>query len=149
MSGAVDWSWIGTLEGVETFGAVGEHVVEEAEARVGRFPPEYREFVLSVGAARIGHRDVLGLHPTLPPYLDVAKETLFERTTPRRPLPIDLIAVFNDGAGNLYCVRADVGDGESGRDAVLAWWRDDESPPEHVDESFAGWLRSLSQPDEE
>ncbi len=70
------------------------------------------------------------------------QETLFERSVPGRALPTDLIAVYNDGGGNLFCVRVDEGPGRR-RDAVLAWWHDDDSPPEQVDESFAAWLRSL------
>jgi hypothetical protein len=146
----MDWSWLeSTEESVEVFGPASEQELDEAEAQIGPFPPEYRDFVLSCGATRIRHRDVFGVHSSLPPYLDVAKETSYERSTPSRPLPSELIAVFNDGAGNLHCVRVDAESAPaSQRDEVVVWWRDEDVAPEHVAETFSGWLRSLLEPDE-
>jgi hypothetical protein len=141
-----DWSWIHTIDTIDVadvHGAVSEQDVLAAEAAIGAFPPEYRSFVLAVGTCALYHREYFGVHPGVELAVDVVGITLSERTEMERLLPAHLIAVYNDGGGNLYCVKVDVGDErDPHRNAVYAWWHDDDSEPELMDESFAHWVRS-------
>ena len=144
---STDWSWIDaidTTDVVEVYGAANEQDILAAESKIGAFPPEYREFVLAVGTAALYHREYFGLHPRcVERAVDVVDNTLSERTMMERLLPGHLIAVYNDGGGNIYCVKVDVGDErDPHRNAVYAWWHDDDSEPELMDESFAHWVRS-------
>lgn len=91
------------------------------------------------------HFDIFGLGLGLPNHMNVVNETIYERTCADRPLPRNLIAVYNDGGGNLYAVKVDGGPEDRMRDGVVAWWHDDGSEPEVINVSFASWVHEMAK----
>ena len=76
--------------------------VEVAERRLGCLPDDYRAFLADFGWLSLGPHEVFGLGVGIPPYLHVVRVNESEWTEGR--LPRNLVAVMNDGAGNLTCI---------------------------------------------
>lgn len=115
--------------------------VSEAERLLGAtLPSSYRTFLVDFGWGGVGDWEVFGLGEDVPPYLDLVRVTLSERTEMVPPLPERLVPFHNDGGGNLYCLN-------TGRSAgtecpVVFWDHEGEvgQEPPVLAESFASWL---------
>ncbi len=68
------------------------------------FGSSYRSFLIDFGWVSVGSIELYGLGADIPPYLDVVKETLWERIEAGRPLPHHLIPIVNTGGGDHYCL---------------------------------------------
>lgn len=120
-------------------GATGEEL-RDAERALGiSFPDPFRSFLSSCGWAAIGSRELFGLGQDVPAFLDLRAIMLSERGEAIPALPLSLIPLSNDGAGNLFCLRADATQLES---PVLFWNHELPSSqiPEQVAESYFDWL---------
>jgi SMI1-KNR4 cell-wall len=85
---------------------VAEPEIVTAEARLGRFPEQYRAFVAEFGWVETATMTVLGLGGSVPDFLNVVRETESERDDFEPGLPDGHIAISPDGAGNVYTLRA-------------------------------------------
>ncbi len=92
-------------------------------------PDAYRTFLIEVGWASLGAREVAGLGGDLPHrWQDVVEPTRQERLD--GGLPRHLVALHADGGGNFTCL--------DGQRVVL--WTHDEHGASQVAENFAEWL---------
>lgn len=83
-------------------GATAE-VVDHAQEVLGvPFSESYRRFLMDFGWAEIGHFEVYGLGADVPEYLDVVKQTLWERIEAGYHLPRHLVPIMNNGGGDHY-----------------------------------------------
>lgn len=127
----------------ETGTGVDVASVAAAEAQLGSFPSDYKEFLENFGWLSLGHREIFGLGDDVPPYLDVVRVTLSERSEPGEPIPATAVALMNDGAGNIFyfdCAAVATGDAP-----VLLWDHEGGSSqaPTVVAPSFSAWLLEL------
>ena len=76
--------------------------IDVAERQLGSLPEDYRAFLQEFGWVSLGPHEVFGLAVDVPPYLDVVRVNESEWTEGQ--LPRNLLAVMNDGAGNLSCI---------------------------------------------
>jgi SMI1-KNR4 cell-wall len=76
--------------------------INTAAGRLGNLPHDYRAFLADFGWVSLGPHEVFGLGVDIPPYLDVVRVNESEWT--EGGLPRHLVAVMNDGAGNLSCI---------------------------------------------
>lgn len=79
---------------------VDDRAIGAAEARLGRFPDDYRAFLNEYGWVGVRSYEIYGLGEDVPPYLDVVRLTLAERTEPAIPLSAGFVGVMNNGAGH-------------------------------------------------
>ena len=115
--------------------------IENAEQVLGiRVAGSYRDFLRRFGWIGIGPTEIYGLGRDVPPYLDLVKMTLSERSEMSPTLAHRLLPFFNDGFGNLYCL--DTSNAPEGENAVVFWNHelDTGQTPEFVSQSFAEWL---------
>jgi SMI1-KNR4 cell-wall len=92
--------------------------IDAAVCRLGNLPDDYRAFLADFGWVSAGPHEVFGLGVDIPPYLDVVRVNESEWTEGR--LPRHLVAVMNDGGGNLSCIDTTAvskGDGP----AIVLW----------------------------
>ena len=134
------------LSSLDCAGPASEDSVSEAEARLGLlFPPSYRQFLLSYGAALGEGIEVFGLDMRLesgemPQWSDVVEATLSLRPD---CLPGDSIQISHDGMDNgffLHCSKSDA-DYEG---PVIAWGPDHDAGV-RVAKSFHEWLLASSK----
>jgi len=88
----------------EFFGPVREQEVIHAEEELGcSFPPEYRQFLLELGAGSVSSESFVGLGG--PKYLDVVwmTRTLRQKST-KHPFPSQFLPLRTDGFGNYDCI---------------------------------------------
>ena len=120
-------------------GATAEEL-HEAERALGiTFPDPLRLFLSSCGWAAIGPRELFGLGQDVPAFLNLRAITQSERDEANPALPVSLIPLSNDGAGNLFCIRADATPLES----PVLFWNHELPPsqiPEQVAENYFEWL---------
>ncbi|PZQ91958.1 MAG: hypothetical protein DI534_03155 [Leifsonia xyli] len=111
-----------TQDGVIHGVGVSEAEVSDAESAVGAFPSGYRQFLMEFGWVNFAFYQFWGLGADRPyPTLGVVPQTLREREL--ADLPDTMIAFYNNGGGDLACVRrADVGPPED--DAVYWHWHE-------------------------
>jgi hypothetical protein len=76
--------------------------IEAVVGRLGELPADYRAFLGEFGWASVGPHEIFGTGPGVPPYLDVAHMTESERD--EGGLEPGLVAIMNDGGGNLTCI---------------------------------------------
>ena len=113
--------------------------VSEAETQLGTpFPTDYRMFLTEFGSLSIAHYQIYGLGAGIDDNLDVVKMTLEERAD--YMLPADLVAVMNDGGGNLICL--DVGDMDDEICGVVTHWHDSRTTEPRAP-SFSDFLYDL------
>ncbi|HSN87468.1 MAG TPA: SMI1/KNR4 family protein [Thermoanaerobaculia bacterium] len=120
-----------------------EEEIREAEAKLGlHIAGSYRHFLHRFGWGGVGHLDLYGLGPCIPPYLNVVTVTQSERSEMRPRLAEHLLPVMNDGGGNLYCL--DLGVENKGEPAVVFWDHEqsETQQPEVIAEDFITWLRA-------
>jgi cell wall assembly regulator SMI1 len=107
------------------------------------FPLQLKAYLKTFGHLEIGHNALYGLGPGIPDYLSLVKETLGERHTYRPYIPVHLLPIQNDGAGNHYCLDLS----SNQEDPPIVFWShdDDESQiPESVADSFTLWLLEVA-----
>ena len=136
------------LAGLATDRGAGanDRAVDTAEERIGRFPGEYRAFLHEYGWVGVSSYEIYGLGDDVPPYLDVVRVTLAERTEPAVPLPANFVCVMNNGAGALISFKAlDPADHDTQRSPILSWDHNSAATrvPEELAESFTDWLMDL------
>jgi len=128
-----------TLEDIEFGTGVDEPGIRDVEARLGvSIPPEYRVFLREFGYLAIDDLEVFGSGHDVPRHLDVVNVAERERFVLQPDLPLNLIPLSNDGAGNYYVLRTDV------TDAPVAFWDHElgrSQVPEPVAGSFSEWLQ--------
>jgi SMI1-KNR4 cell-wall len=100
--------------------------IDLAERRLGRLPEDYRAFLEELGWVSLGPHEVFGLGVDIPPYLDVVRVNESEWTEGQ--LPRHLVAVMNDGAGNLSCI--DLAAPPEGDAQTVVLWDHEVSPSE-------------------
>ncbi len=107
------------------------------------FPESYRRFLGEYGWACFAHEQLYGLGENVPLHLDLIRNTMAERTEMHPLLPIQLIPVMNDGAGNHYCL--DTRQLQNHECPVVFWdheARHDQSPS-LISSGFDSWLIEL------
>ena len=106
-------------------------------------PNSYRRFLRIYGWARFAHTEIYGIGANVPLHLDLISNAISERTVMLPLMPLHLIPVMNDGAGNHYCLNTQVfHDG----DCPLVFWDhelDSDQLPEQLAPGFDSWLGDL------
>lgn len=100
----------------------------------------YREFLLAFGWGGVEHLDLYGLGSDVPRRLDLIRVTESERTEMMPKLPVHLVPIMNDGAGNLYCLDTRFGE------PPIVFWDHEASEGQHpaVEATcFNEWLLSV------
>jgi hypothetical protein len=105
-------------------------------------PEDYKAFLVKYGWARLLRDELYGVGASVPAHLDLIRNTTSERTAFRPYLPVYLVAVSPDGAGNHYCL--DVSRSSAGICPVVFWNHEEgESQiPEDIAVSFSDWIVS-------
>lgn len=98
-----------------------ESELRNAEALIGPFSADYRQFLKEYGWVAFKHYDVYGLGSEVPHYLNVVHMTQAERREPAIPLPETFICVRNDGGGNLFCFDSTIVARGDGQALILLW----------------------------
>jgi cell wall assembly regulator SMI1 len=115
-----------------------------AQAELGVvFPGSYKEFLRKYGWGEFATEAIYGLGHDVPKYLDVVRQTLRERTELEPRLPLALVPVMNDGAGNNYCL--DTSKLIHNECPVVLWNHEmgGNQVPETVAASFDNWFCAL------
>lgn len=118
-----------------------EGSIAEIENSLGvRIVGGYRSFLRCFGWISVGSIEVNGVGPDVPSHLDLLKITLSERYEMGPPLPLFLLPLLNDGAGNNYCL--DTASTVGGDNPVVFWDHelDSDQESEQVSPSFHDWL---------
>jgi hypothetical protein len=76
--------------------------IDAVVAQLGDLPPDYRAFLGEFGWVSFGAYEIFGTGTGVPPYLDVVHMTESERD--EGGLGSGLVAIMNDGGGNLACI---------------------------------------------
>ena len=116
-------------------------IVQSVEKSLGvQFPDDYEAFLRRYGWARLKYDEVYGAGDSVPPHLDLVANTLRERADFRPNMPLYLIPVMPDGAGNHYCL--DLSRTEFGVCPIVFWDHDQEETqiPEIVGPNFSEWI---------
>ncbi len=122
--------------------AVGasEAEIEAAEAALGvRFPPQFRAYLSEFGYLSIAHCEFNGLGAGVPEHVNLVRETLAEREMFRPYIPIHLLPLENNGAGDHFCIDLTAGL----EDPPVVFWSHDEDEsqtPEPESDRFSSWL---------
>ena len=87
--------------GLETGGGATETEIREAEALIGAFPSDYRDFLREFGWAMFYGSVITGLGDAPYRWLNVVTVTLSERA--EGGLSEVMATFYNDGGGNLFC----------------------------------------------
>jgi cell wall assembly regulator SMI1 len=100
-------------------------VIADAEAKLRvTFHPDLRDYLKLFGHLEIADLELFGLGENTPPFLDLIRMTLSERTESECPPPPGLIPLCNDGGGNLYCISVATGTGTNASGAIILWEHD-------------------------
>jgi hypothetical protein len=135
---------IKSLANDECGAGVSMKEVFDAEHRLKlRFPASYRSFLLEVGWAAIGHSEIYGLGPDVPPHLELVAMTTSERSDVTPALPRHLLPIQNDGFGNHFCLDTSA---LSANECPVVFWNHElgkDQVPERISESFWAWIRDV------
>ena len=104
-------------------GPIQERLVAQAEKELEvTFPPEYRQFLLTLGSGSVSSESFIGMGGAK--HLDIVWMTraLRQKKT-ERPFPTDLLPVRTDGFGNYDCVDMSHPTA-SGEYAIVEWLHD-------------------------
>jgi hypothetical protein len=119
--------------------------ITAAQAAIGPLPIDYQQFLQEYGWLQVEGNEIYGLGEGIPPYLDVVRMTLSERSEPAVPIPSSWICVMNDGGGNLICFDSKAVSETDPNTAILFW--DHElgvtQPSDIIGTSFTDWLSEL------
>jgi hypothetical protein len=121
---------------VEPGSPASAEAIAAAVRVLGPLPEDYRSFLAEFGWLACGEWEVFGLGAGIPPHLDVVAVTRSERA--EGGLPDRLVAVLNDGSGNLTCIDTTAPAGAS-----MVLWNHETSPEEGafaLAATFSGWL---------
>lgn len=117
--------------------------IERLQAELAvRLSDDYRGFLGEVGWAAFSAFEVYGINVGALRHMDVARETLDERTICEPRLPHHLIPVMNNGSGDLYCIDTSDPDG---RIVQHIHDNDEEDRIQYVAPNFGQWLLDLLQ----
>ena len=105
-------------------------------------PDDYKAFLVKYGWARLLRDEFYGVGENVPKHLDLITNTTSERTAFRPYLPVYLVPVLPDGAGNHYCL--DVSRSSAGICPVVFWDHEEGETqrPEDIAVSFSDWMVS-------
>ena len=79
--------------------------IEQAQQQLGlKFPASYIAFLRKFGWGGVEDLEIFGLGTDVPTHLNLVKLTCSERKEMQPKLPLELLPIMNDGAGNLYCI---------------------------------------------
>ena len=123
-------------------GATEQQIADAERALEVRFPASYRAFLAKYGWAYIYYDPIFGVGPSVPPEFELVRHTLDERYDFEPNIPLHLIPVMNDGAGNHYCL--DTADFRGDECPVVFWDHDcregSEQTPFQASLSFDRWI---------
>ena len=128
----------------ETGQGASETEIQTAQSALGvTFPESYLAFLRRFGWARFSTERLYGLGKDAPPYLELVKVARSERTEAVPPIPMRLIPIMNDGAGNHFCIDSSVRRG--GENPVVFWDHElgTDQEIDFVSTDFAEWLGNL------
>ena len=135
---------------IETFadkalgtGATPRDIANAEEALGVQLPPTYRDFLSEYGWARFSTEELYGIGDSVPSHLELVRNVVAERNEMEPKLPIHLIPILNDGAGNHYCM--DASPTQQATFPVVFWDHamGSNQTPERVNNSFDAWLIEL------
>jgi len=130
------------LPGFEHGVGASAEQIRHAERQLGvAFPAEYREFLANLGWADSITAEIYGLGPDVPPWLDLVRVTLSERSEMVPRLPHSLLPIHNDGAGNHICI--DTSSGSRRESAPIVFWSHaagERQTPVKIADGFFDWL---------
>lgn len=118
--------------------------IAAAEQSLGvLLPDSYRSYLRLIGWARFSHCELYGLGLDTPPHLGLVNNTVVERNSMEPALPLTLVPLMNDGAGNHYCL--DTSATVAGECPVVFWDHEAGTSqcPELMAQSFPNWLVKL------
>ena len=117
--------------------------IQAAQVQLGFLPADYQAFLSDFGWAVFGQWEIFGTGDNVRRRNDVVEITLSERA--RGTLPSTLVAVMNNGGGDLYCLDTNTVDAEMGSAAVVAWLHETspQEGAEPVADRFSDWLIDL------
>jgi cell wall assembly regulator SMI1 len=123
-------------------GAPVEAVKFASQALDVHLPDDYQAFLVKYGWARLLRDEFYGVGENVPTHLDLIKNTTSERTAFRPYLPMYLVPVLPDGAGNHFCL--DVSRSSAGICPVVFWDHEEGETqgPEDIAVSFSDWIVS-------
>jgi hypothetical protein len=100
----------------------------------------FRRFLTRFGWVRVNAVEIFGLGRDVPRHLDLIRLALSERTEMEPQIPPELLPVYNDGGGNLYCL--DTSRRKEGEDPIVFWDHElgRDQTPDFVSETFVDWL---------
>ena len=114
---------IHSFDEYEFVGPIQEQLVFQAEQELTlRFPPEYRQFLLTFGSGSISSESFIGLGGAQHLNIVWLTQTLRKKPTPR-PFPVELIPIRTDGFGNYDCIDTST-TSTSGEYAIVEWLHD-------------------------
>lgn len=137
------FSRINLLVNKECGGGASDQEIADAERAIGvRFPQSYKAFLLRFGWAEFYCDTLYGLGADVPLGFTLVRNALCERHEAHPHIPLHLIPIMNDGAGNNYCLDTSrLHDDEC---PVVFWDHEHEDgpdqSPEQVSPSFDRWL---------
>ena len=104
-------------------GPIQEQLVTQAEQELAlRFPPEYRQFLLTFGSGSVSSESFIGLGGAQ--HLNIVWLTQKLRQKPiLRPFPIQLLPIRTDGFGNYDCIDTS-NPTSNGEYAIVEWLHD-------------------------
>ncbi|ESQ78086.1 SMI1/KNR4 family protein [Asticcacaulis benevestitus] len=119
-------------------GATQEEVTQFEETVDVSIRGDFAKFLLRYGWIDLAYTEIYGLGSDISPALELTKITLSERTEMYPALLKHLIPVYNDGAGNLYCINT-ISEGEP----PIVFWNHElgmDQKPRQISSSFSEWL---------
>jgi len=125
----------------ETGVGASSEEIDSAERILGvALPEDYEYFLRTFGWARLEHDELYGVGHSVPAHLQLVRNTQSERTTFRPFLPMWLVPVMPDGAGNHYCIDTSKLLGES--NPIVFWDHDagENQFPTKIANSFSDWI---------
>jgi hypothetical protein len=84
--------------------------IDAVVRRIGELPADYRAFLAEFGWVSFGAYEIFGAGAGVPRYLDVVHMT--ESEWDEGGLLRGLVAIMNDGGGNLTCIERQAGSAE-------------------------------------
>jgi len=129
--------------GIEHGPGASVEEIADCERELGvRFVGSFADYLQAYGWLNVGANEIYGLG-TIEVWRRLKEMTLSERTEMYPPLPLHLVAFYNDGFGNQHCLDSSaVVEGEQ----RIVFWNHEAGPdqaPEPIANSFADWLRQL------
>lgn len=116
-----------------------EEEIRNAENALGiPFHGGFRKFLMRFGWGGVVGVELYGLGKNVPFHLNLVTLTLSERTEMHPRLRKELLPIFNDGAGNHYCLDTSI----SGEPPIVFWDHEAgaDQIPEVDDMNFSAWL---------